>query len=394
METIIYELKDYKRTGRLSEADLDKLRQAADILKNGGLVAFPTETVYGLGGNALLKDAAMRIYAAKGRPSDNPLIVHITELEEMVPLVEHLSDTAKSLAREFWPGPFTMILPRSGEVPKETTGGLDTVAIRMPSHPVARELIRLSGVPIAAPSANASGRPSTTTAAHCIEDLDGRIEAIVDGGSCDIGVESTIVDISGEEPMLLRPGAITREMLGVVLGRPIAVDPAVEKPLEHDQHPKAPGMKYRHYAPKAPMTIIEPTRADMGGHANDGSSMAKKLRELSEASMDKGLRTGIIASDEVCRELIGGSDRLMLRDPDISEEGLKVYEASGLILMDLGKREDEDTWARNLFAALRLMDEYSAEQIYAEGVAQHDIGFAIMNRLKKAAGGSELWLEA
>ncbi len=402
MDTVLYELNDYKRTGVLSDADREKLKAAARILRDGGLVAFPTETVYGLGGNALLKDAALRIYKAKGRPSDNPLIVHITDFDEIGPLVKEFSESARRLSKAFWPGPFTLILPKSAALPRETTGGLDTVALRMPSDPVARELIRLSGVPIAAPSANASGRPSTTTAAHCVEDLWGRIEAIVDGGSCRIGVESTIVDVSGAEPMLLRPGAVTREMLTKILGAPIAVDPAVEKPLEHNVHPKAPGMKYRHYAPKAPMLIIEPKAGTDAEILNDRSkavrAMAERLMELAKDKTALGIRTGIIVSDEVAleiAELLKEDSELGALEPKLEQEGeLKVYEAQKLILMDLGSRRSEEVWAKNLFSALRLMDELSAEQIYAEGVDQHDIGFAIMNRLKKAAGGSELWLDA
>ena len=380
MDTVLYELKDYKRTGKLSEADMEKLAQAAGILRRGGLVAFPTETVYGLGGNALMKDASRRIYEAKGRPSDNPLIVHITDFDEISPLVSSYGDMAEKLSKAFWPGPFTLILPKSETVPKETTGGLDTVALRMPSHPVARALIKLAGVPIAAPSANTSGRPSTTTAAHCMEDLSGKVEAVVDGGSCDIGLESTIVDASGEAPMLLRPGAVTREMLKAVLGFEIPVDPAVEKPLENNEHPKAPGMKYRHYAPKAPMVIVE----------GDGEAeVAERMLEISDRKAEEGLKVGIIASGESCSLII---EELARREASFMTTELKgpalLYHAKGRVIIDLGGSTEETAWAHELFSALRIMDEEKADYIVAEGVAEDDIGFAVMNRLKKAAGGN------
>ena len=380
MDTVLYELKDYKRTGSLSEADMAELRKAADILGAGGLVAFPTETVYGLGGNALMKDASRRIYAAKGRPSDNPLIVHITDFDEIELLVAEYSDTARKLAEAFWPGPFTMIMPKADIVPMETTGGLSTVALRMPSHRVARELIRLSGVPVAAPSANTSGRPSTTMAEHCMEDLAGRIEAVVDGGSSDIGVESTIVDVSGDRPVLLRPGAVTREMLRAVLGEDIAVDPAVEHPLEKDVHPKAPGMKYRHYAPKAPMVIVTDGTEDR---------IADRMLSIAEERLSQGLKTGMIASEEVCGRLIRlkASKELPFMSTEVKGPIL-LYRLGELLIINIGSSSDEESWARELFAALREMDACGVDYIVAEGVDEHDIGFAVMNRLKKAAGGN------
>lgn len=226
------------------------MEKAGEILKSGGLVAFPTETVYGLGGDALNPEASAKIYAAKGRPSDNPLIVHIADMEALKVLASEVPEKAKLLADRFWPGPLTMIMPKSDAVPYATTGGLDTVAIRMPSHPTAYELIRSSGVYIAAPSANTSGRPSPTTAQHVYEDLNGRIDMIIDSGKVDIGLESTIVDLTGEIPTILRPGYITRAMLEEVVG-PVTIDKAIL--AEHEDpnlRPKAPGMKYKHYAPE------------------------------------------------------------------------------------------------------------------------------------------------
>ncbi len=386
MDTALYELNGYNSEGALSPEDLEKLREAAAILRDGGLVAFPTETVYGLGGNALMKDASRRIYAAKGRPSDNPLIVHITEFEDIEPLVSVYSDEARKLAEAFWPGPFTLIMPKSELVPHETTGGLDTVALRMPSHPVARELIRLAGVPVAAPSANTSGRPSTTTAAHCMEDLKGRVEAVVDGGSCTIGLESTIVDVSGEEPVLLRPGAVTREMLREALGRDIAVDPAVKKPLEKDEHPKAPGMKYRHYAPKAPMIIIE---AEAGEGADRESRTAERMIELALRERSEGRKLGLIASSEVCGLVLEALSEEGTGAPESRRLGsLHIYDTESMVIMDLGRSTQEKSWAHELFAALREMDEEDVDRILAEGVDENDIGFAVMNRLRKAAGGN------
>ncbi len=236
------------------------LTEAAAILRRGGLVAFPTETVYGLGANGLDDTAARKIYAAKGRPSDNPLILHISAEKELAPLVRQIPDAARKLMTAFWPGPLTMIFEKSGIVPYATTGGLDTVAVRMPCDPIAGRLIALAGVPVAAPSANRSGRPSPTTARHVIEDMDGRIEMILDGGPVGIGVESTIVDVTGPLPVLLRPGAVTMEMLREVVGE-VAVDPAITGPVAGDVKPKAPGMKYRHYAPRAELVLVEEGRA-------------------------------------------------------------------------------------------------------------------------------------
>lgn len=283
MKTVI-EL--YDAENRRSEV----MEKAGEILKSGGLVAFPTETVYGLGGDALNPEASAKIYAAKGRPSDNPLIVHIADMEALKVLASEVPEKAKLLADRFWPGPLTMIMPKSDAVPYATTGGLDTVAIRMPSHPTAYELIRSSGVYIAAPSANTSGRPSPTTAQHVYEDLNGRIDMIIDSGKVDIGLESTIVDLTGEIPTILRPGYITRAMLEEVVG-PVTIDKAIL--AEHEDpnlRPKAPGMKYKHYAPKGDLVIVE----------------GKSRQWLSDQLFNKdgaesGLKTAVIARMRIYR---------------------------------------------------------------------------------------------
>lgn len=330
-------------------------KEAADVWAQGGLVAFPTETVYGLGGNGLNKEASKKIYAAKGRPSDNPLILHIADMEQFYPLIK--TDNAKIIARAealadvFWPGPLTMILPKADNIPYETTGGLDTVAIRMPSHLVARALLQECKMPIAAPSANLSGRPSPTSASHVIEDMNGRIEMIIDGGDVGIGVESTIIDLTGEVPMLLRPGFVTPEMLQQVLGT-VETDAAVYRQVGKDVHPKAPGMKYRHYAPKASMVLVEGAQDKVITYINEE---AKKKRE-------QGLRIGIMATDE-------------------SKE---LYKAD--VVISVGSRISMDSVAHNLFRALRDFDEENVDFIYSESFDTSGCGFAVMNRLLKAAG--------
>lgn len=332
------------------------LAEAGEIIRNGGLAAFPTETVYGLGGNAFDPEAASKIYAAKGRPSDNPLIVHIADMDGLDGIVECVPDTAKKLAAAFWPGPMTLVMKKKPSVPDRTTGGLKTVAVRMPADEVARALIRVSGVPIAAPSANRSGRPSTTKAQHCIEDLDGRIDMIIDGGSVEIGLESTIVDLTGEVPMLLRPGAVTLEMLKSVLGR-VDIDPAIIGPMSEDVRPKAPGMKYKHYAPKAELTIV------MGAP----EKVRDRINELTAADIAAGKKVGVIATVE---------SRNAYHDQTV----LKI----------MGMRNDESTVAHNLFAILREFDDTGVDVIYSEGFEDSGIGRAIMNRLRKAAGYSIL----
>ena len=353
-----------------------ELAEAVDILKNGGLVAFPTETVYGLGGNAYDSTASARIYAAKGRPSDNPLIVHISSFEEIYPLVKEVPEDAKKLAESFWPGPLTMILEKSEAVPKETTGGLDTVAIRMPSHKVANRLIKEAGIPIAAPSANASGRPSTTRAEHVIEDLDGKIDMIIDGGSSDIGLESTIVDLTVSPRLILRPGYVTYEMLKEVIGD-IAYDPAVLKRERDDKIvAKAPGMKYRHYAPKGELTIFE------GNMKSVANAVKREVRE----KLLEGFNVGILTSDELAGEYKEIKEEFGML-PTEALPGTGDPEKKGrLYIRDIGSRTDEAAIAAGLFEALRSFDSEKTNFIYAESFDSRDIGQAIMNRLMKAAG--------
>lgn len=331
----------------------EELAEAAAVLKGGGLVAFPTETVYGLGGNALDEDAARKIYAAKGRPSDNPLIAHISCAAELAPLVREIPEAGRKLMEAFWPGPLTMIFPKSSKVPYGTTGGLDTVAVRMPNDPVASRLIALAGVPVAAPSANTSGRPSPTTADHVWQDMNGRIDMIIDGGPVGIGVESTIVDVSSPVPSVLRPGAITMEMLREVLGE-VAVDPAILGPMKEDVKPKAPGMKYRHYAPKAELTLVETT--------GPVERMVEKVKELAHEKLVQGCQVGIICTDESRSCYAEGTVR------------------------SIGARESQESVAHNLYAVLREFDDLKVEYIFSESFSEDHLGQAIMNRLSKAAG--------
>lgn len=327
------------------------IEAAAMLLEQGELVAFPTETVYGLGGNALDETAAARIYAAKGRPSDNPLIVHIADVEQVYDLTKAVPEYAEQLMRAFWPGPLTIIFDKQEKVPYGTTGGLETVAIRMPSHPVARELIRRSGICIAAPSANTSGRPSPTRAKHVEEDLCGKIAMILDGGEVGIGLESTIVDVTADVPMILRPGYISKQMLEAVVGK-VAVDPAILEKPKSGVRPKAPGMMYRHYAPKGELVIYEGEQEKVIAHIN--TLAGKKAAE--------GYRVGIIAT----------------------EETKSAYEKGWVV--SIGERSNEKTIARNLYHVLRQMDEANMEFIFCEAFPTGSLGPAIMNRLSKAAG--------
>ena len=341
----------------------EELKEAASILRSGGLVAFPTETVYGLGGNALDEDAARKIYAAKGRPSDNPLIAHVSCVEEVAPLVKEIPEAGRKLMEAFWPGPLTMIFPKSEKVPYGTTGGLDTVAIRMPDDPVANQLIALAGVPVAAPSANTSGRPSPTTADHVWQDMNGRIEMIIDGGPVGIGVESTIVDVSSAVPAVLRPGAITMEMLAEVLGE-VSVDPAILGPLSADVRPKAPGMKYKHYAPKADLTLVEPEDVDRENGLDEKQlqAMIGKVRELSRGKIEAGCKVGVICTDESRHCYTDGAVR------------------------SIGERKSQASVAHNLYALLREFDDLGVDYIFSESFPKDHLGQAIMNRLSKAAG--------
>lgn len=345
MNTKLIKIEDTKQIKN------EELAEAAQILRDGGLVAFPTETVYGLGANALDEAAARKIYAAKGRPSDNPLIAHISCLEELKPLVAYIPEAGRKLAEAYWPGPLTMVFPKSDIVPYGTTGGLDTVAVRMPSDPVANRLIKLAGVPVAAPSANTSGRPSPTTAQHVWQDMEGKIEMILDGGPVGIGVESTIVDVSGDVPTLLRPGAITMEMLRETVGR-VEIDPAIQAPPSADLRPKAPGMKYRHYAPHADLQLVE----------GETDRVVEAINALVRERLAEGKMVGVICTDETRARYPQGEVR------------------------SVGLRAKEETIAHNLFAVLREFDDLKVDCIYSESFSKDHLGQAIMNRLTKAAG--------
>ncbi|MCD8013431.1 MAG: threonylcarbamoyl-AMP synthase [Lachnospiraceae bacterium] len=342
MKTVLEDMRDGVR--------MDGIRRAGEILLSGGLVAFPTETVYGLGANALDPEASAKIYRAKGRPSDNPLIVHIADWEAIGRIAAEIPPKAKRLSDAFWPGPLTMILKKSTAVPYATTGGLDTVAVRMPDNEIARALILAGGGYVAAPSANTSGRPSPTTAQHVMEDMDGVIDMVLDGGPVSIGLESTIVDLTEGTPVILRPGFISQEMLRQVVGAAemdrglTSEDPSV--------HPKAPGMKYRHYAPKAPLFIVEGDRA----------RVVARINELVAAQREAGRIAGVIAADET-------------RD---------CY--ADAAVKSIGSRDHELTIAQHLYAILREFDEMDVSVIYSESFETPQMGAAIMNRLMKAAG--------
>lgn len=326
------------------------IKEAGGIIKAGGLVAFPTETVYGLGGDALNPASSKKIYKAKGRPSDNPLIVHIARMEAMTAIVREVPETAKKLAEAFWPGPLTMILKKAEAVPKETTGGLDTVAVRMPSHPVALAFIEAAGGYVAAPSANRSGRPSPTLAQYVVEDLDGRVEVILDGGDVELGLESTIVDLTVEPPVILRPGFVTEQMLREILGT-VEADETLFR-ADSGQAPKAPGMKYRHYAPRGELTIIRGEAAAVTDYIN--GQLAQGHRE--------NKKTGVIATDET----------------------IGLYKTQ--VPRSVGKRDDERAVAQQLYRILREFDDEGVELIYSESFDGEGISQAVMNRLLKAGG--------
>ncbi len=348
METKLIHIKE--NSTEFTAEEEAALCQAGEIIKNGGLVAFPTETVYGLGGDALNPASSQKIYAAKGRPSDNPLIVHICRFEDIRKIVSELPEEAIKIADAFWPGPLTMILPKSPAVPRETTGGLDTVAVRFPSHPVARRLIEYSGGYVAAPSANRSGKPSPTCAGYVAEDMAGRIEMIIDGGQVGIGLESTIIDLTEESPRILRPGYVTQEMLDHVLGK-VDIDVTI---LDSDsgQAPKAPGMKYRHYAPEGRLVIVE----------GEPEQVVAYINRHVEEDREKGEKTGVIGTTEV----------------------LEQYRAD--VVKCIGSRRAQEDIARNLFSVLRELDDEKVASIYSESFPEQGLGQAIMNRLRKAAG--------
>ena len=342
MHTRYFDLRDTRGQQKVIE---DQISAAADILRQGGLAAIPTETVYGLGANALDETAVHKIFEAKGRPQDNPLIIHVPGPQWLPRYCEDVPPLAYTLARKFWPGPLTMILKRKPIVPDATTAGLDTVGVRCPDHQVTLAIIREAGVPIAAPSANTSGRPSCTSAADCMEDMEGKIDAVVDGGPCQVGVESTIVDLTCDPPRLLRPGGLPLEALEEVAG-PVAVDKAVTGMLKDGEQPRAPGMKYRHYAPKAPVTVV----------TGPAEASARTIRQLAQPG------DGIICFDEFAEQFPGQQVEC------------------------LGPSRDKRIQAQRVFDALRAFDSRDVRQIYAQCPDSQGLGLAISNRLKKAAG--------
>ncbi|MDR2044670.1 MAG: threonylcarbamoyl-AMP synthase [Clostridium sp.] len=366
METKIVAAK----TGRVDESLLE---EAGQVLKNGGLVAFPTETVYGLGGDAFNPASARKIYAAKGRPCDNPLIVHICRFEDLYAVAANVTEATRKAAAAFWPGPLTMILPKRARVPLETTGGLDTVAVRLPSHPVARKLIAYGGGYVAAPSANVSGKPSPTSAKHVAQDLEGKIDWILDGGETRIGLESTILDMTISPPQILRPGSVTKEMLETVLGR-VEMEPGLlsgegfrregfprgELPegevSAEEKAPRSPGMKYRHYAPKGELTIVSGPADKVAAYINARAARGRR----------EGEKVGVIAA----------------------EQTLDAYRADAV--KAVGNRMDEEEIARNLYRILRELDEEAVTEIYSEAFPAQGLGQAVMNRLLKAAGYREM----
>lgn len=329
----------------------DIMDKAAQIIRNNGTVVFPTETVYGLGANALSGEAAKAIYAAKGRPSDNPLIAHISNINMLMYLIgSPLSEGARRVIEKYWPGPLTLIFKKSAKVPYEVTAGLDTVAIRMPDNRIALELIGRSELPIAAPSANISGKPSPTMPEHVIDDMDGKVNMILCGSKCRVGLESTILDLSGDIPVILRPGGITHEELEEVLGTVLINRGGVGD----KEVPKAPGMKYTHYAPDADMIIVK----------GELEKMKNKIQQLVWENANKGLKVGVLACDET--------------------EGFY----KDCIVLSLGSRTDETIIASNIFRRLREFDKLGVDMIFAEAFSEKYVGMAVMNRMKKAAGSN------
>ena len=330
---------------RIFGSTIEEIKEAAKLIAEGKLVAFPTETVYGLGADALNPDAVGKVYAAKGRPSDNPMIVHIAEKDDLKKLTDRITEDIEKLEDAFWPGPLTIVVPALPIVPRVTTGGLDTVAVRMPSDPTANALIRESGCPIAAPSANLSGKPSPTTTRHVFDDLDGRIDAIIEGPDCKVGIESTVIDMTGDIPTILRPGIITKEDFEKALGKEVRLDPALLKKPELDEKgnakdadfkPKSPGMKYKHYAPKADMIIFR----------GEKDAVEDAIVEAREKALTLGQKVEVIIFDEL-------------------------------------KPEDA---AKELFKRLRSCDKTGVDLILAEALPEEGVGFSVMNRMFKSAG--------
>ncbi|MBV7272350.1 threonylcarbamoyl-AMP synthase [Clostridiaceae bacterium UIB06] len=334
-----------------NKLDKDIMQKAGEVIRSGGLVVFPTETVYGLGANALDTKAVKKIFEAKGRPQDNPLIVHIADVEEIEALVSEVPELAKKFMERFWPGPMTIILPKSSVIPDVTSASLPCVGIRMPSNIIARELIRAAKVPIAAPSANISGRPSPTDVQRCVEDLSGKVDYIIGGKICDIGLESTVIDCTTQPTCVLRPGGITLEMLKEV-DENTYIDPAVMIKPEKDFKPKAPGMKYRHYAPKAPVKIVQ----------GDLKKTIEKINKIVQNYIDENKVVGIMATDETME-----------------------YYSKGVII-SLGSRENMISVSHSLFETLRKFDDEKVDVIISEAFEEKGVGVAVMNRLKKSAG--------
>jgi len=345
MKTLVLKVNSHK-------PEKAKVQIAAEIIKKGGLVAFPTETVYGLGADALSPKAVLALFEAKKRPLDNPPIIHVENADDVHKLAKHVPPEAELLMKHFWPGPLTLILERSHAVPDVTVAGLDTVAVRMPKHEVALALIRESGVPIAAPSANLAGKPSSTSAEHVLDDLNGRIDAVLDGGSTCVGVESTVLDLSVCPPMVLRPGGITFEALREILGE-VELHPfvAAEKEMAVGET-RSPGMKHKHYAPKAKLILVE----------GSISAVVEKIGKMVKDYRQEGCRVGVLATDETAAK----------------------YEAD--MIKSLGSRFNLDAVAQNLFRLLREFDAEGVDVIVAEGVPQEGLGLAVMNRLRKASG--------
>ena len=358
METKVIKITD--------ENIIKACKEAGEIIKCGGLVAFPTETVYGLGGDGLNPESSKKIYAAKGRPSDNPLIIHIADFNDLDKIAKDIPAKACILADKYWPGPLTMRFKKKDSVPDETTGGLDTVAVRMPDNKIALEFIRAAGGFIAAPSANKSGRPSPTKAEHVYDDMNGIIPMILDGGQVGIGIESTIVDFAEGDISILRPGYITPKMIEEVIGESVSLDPSVDG-VSSDAHPKAPGMKYKHYAPKAELTILE------GESKEVVSYMVSLIRK------DKGTKSlGLMIKKENVDTLLS----------NLTEE-----EKTKIIIKTIGSAKDPESFAHELYSVLREFDESDVERIYTESIEKKGIGVAVYNRLVRAAGHEVIKIE-
>lgn len=345
MNTVIYKLNE-------TNIDMDLIKKIGLVLREGGLVAFPTETVYGIGANALNGEAILNIYKAKGRPSDNPLIVHIDDINHLSKYAKEINEDAKKLMNEFWPGPLTLIFKKTKLIPDTISGGLDTVAIRIPSNKIARYIIKEAKVPIAAPSANISGRPSPTAAKHVIEDLYNKVDIIVDGGNTNIGLESTVLDVTDAIPVILRPGGVTKSMIEKVIGKVNIDDSLINKELV----PKSPGMKYKHYAPKGSLIVV----------SGDEEKVVNKINEWVKEKEKEGYSVGVIATTETS----------------------KHYKCKNIEI--IGDKHNHNQIAANLFNVLRKMDENNIDYIYSQAFSEEDIGMAIMNRLMKAAGNKKI----